>query len=199
MTFLDNPVVYSFCLYVMYLLLPLVPAAAIFKMFPQTKVAVSGPLQHLSFRASGAFGAYVVTAALGYTLVMYVERQIDSMRHPVYYGVFVDLAPNQAVQSDRMLWNCTSAVNDMPGWRNCAFAVPLDGPAENADPVLIRYYELGANEGSGVGVKAPTELLSFALVASRSYPPRYRIRKENNRWIVGPESDVSRASTVARN
>jgi hypothetical protein len=74
---MSDGIVYSFLLYVLYVLVPIIPAAVIFRMFPDTKVAVSGPLQNLTFNATGAFAAYVVTVALGYALIQNVERQIE--------------------------------------------------------------------------------------------------------------------------
>ena len=62
-------VLFSFALYALYVLLPVLPAVVIYRMFPKTRVAVSGPLSKLSFKASGAFAAYVVTVFLGYSLV----------------------------------------------------------------------------------------------------------------------------------
>ena len=186
----DSPIAYSFCLYIAYLLLPIIPATVIFWMFPQTKVAVSGPLQHLTFRASGAFAAYIVTASLGYWLAKNIELQIDFARHPVYYGVFVDLERNQAVQSDRMLWNCTESTNQH-AWHNCAFAVPLDSQVGHTEPVFVHYYESDPNEASGFGEKKPTETLTFTLVPTRSYPPRYRLFRENGHLLVKPESEMT--------
>ena len=76
----EHAVLYSFALYVLYVLLPIVPAVVIFKLFPDTKVAVSGPLQKLTVKTSGAFGAYVATVALGFFLVQGVEKRIDDLR-----------------------------------------------------------------------------------------------------------------------
>jgi hypothetical protein len=40
--------------------LPLLPAILIYRLFPDTAVAVSGPLAKLTFKATGAFGAYLI-------------------------------------------------------------------------------------------------------------------------------------------
>lgn len=42
------------------ILLPLLPAILIFLMFPKTEMVAQGPLQGLSIRAGGAFGAYLI-------------------------------------------------------------------------------------------------------------------------------------------
>ena len=59
-------VAFSLLLYVFYVLLPVVPAVIIYKLFPETKVALSGPFQNFTLNATGAFAAYIVTAGLGY-------------------------------------------------------------------------------------------------------------------------------------
>jgi hypothetical protein len=48
----------------------------IFRLFPDSKIAVSGPFQQLSINASGAFGAYVATVAMGYFLVQSIQESI---------------------------------------------------------------------------------------------------------------------------
>jgi hypothetical protein len=77
-------VLLSFGLYLLYLLLPLIPAVIIYRLFPDTKVAVSGPLANLTLKASGAFAAYVVTVALGAFLVMDTHKIISGSTTPVW-------------------------------------------------------------------------------------------------------------------
>jgi hypothetical protein len=45
---------------ILIVLLPMVPAILIFLVFPKTDMVAQGPLQGLSIRAGGAFGAYLV-------------------------------------------------------------------------------------------------------------------------------------------
>ena len=56
------------------------PAIKIYKLFPDTKVGISGPLQGLDVKASGAFAAYVVTALLGFILVLNTKELIDAYK-----------------------------------------------------------------------------------------------------------------------
>lgn len=65
-------------LYAVYVLLPIIPATLIFRMFPDSKLAVSGPFQGLSVKASGAFGAYIVTVAMGYFLIQFIQESITA-------------------------------------------------------------------------------------------------------------------------
>lgn len=49
----------TMALLVLTAVLPLVPAVGIYKLFPDTKVAVSGPLSGLTLKAGGSFAAYL--------------------------------------------------------------------------------------------------------------------------------------------
>jgi hypothetical protein len=67
----------SFLLYALYVLLPIVPAVVIFRLFPNTSLALSGPLQNLTLNTTGAFGAYIVTVLLGFSLVSRIDDRIQ--------------------------------------------------------------------------------------------------------------------------
>jgi hypothetical protein len=84
---MDKPtlaVLLSFVLYVMYVLVPMVPAIAIYRIFPKTRVGITGPLGNLSVRASGAFAAYIVTVGLGYFLVSNTLEFIRTLTTPTW-------------------------------------------------------------------------------------------------------------------
>jgi hypothetical protein len=88
----DNlAVLYSFGLYVLDMLLPIVPAVILFRMFPDTKVTVSGPLQNLTLNATGAFAAYVVTVGLGFFVVQNVINQINDLNAAKVWTVSVPI------------------------------------------------------------------------------------------------------------
>lgn len=74
----------SFALYVLYIILPMVPAILIYKWFPDTKVGVKGPLGNLTMKATGAFAAYVITVILGFFLVNNTHQLIAGMVHPTW-------------------------------------------------------------------------------------------------------------------
>ena len=57
------------CLHILWVLLPLVPSVLIYRLFPNTAVAVSGPLANLTIRASGAFAAYLIIFVFTYPLI----------------------------------------------------------------------------------------------------------------------------------
>lgn len=77
-------VILSFVLYALYVLLPMIPAILIYKLFPDTKVGVRGPLGTLTISASGAFAAYIVTVLLGFFLINNTHHLITDLAHPTW-------------------------------------------------------------------------------------------------------------------
>jgi hypothetical protein len=70
---------YYAVLYLLAVLCPLVPAILIYKLFPDTKVSVTGPLSGLTLRAGGAFAAYVTTFLLSMLIVTHFRNFLDSL------------------------------------------------------------------------------------------------------------------------
>ena len=68
--------------------LPLVPAILIYRYFPDTQVAASGPLAGLTVKASGAFAAYLVVFLLIFALVSPIKDVIGSGMRP--FGRFAE-------------------------------------------------------------------------------------------------------------
>lgn len=75
-------VILSFALYFLYVLLPMIPAILIYRLFPDTKVSLKGPLSKLTMKSTGAFAAYVITVILGFFLVKNTINIITSMARP---------------------------------------------------------------------------------------------------------------------
>ena len=71
-------------LHAVWVLLPLVPAILIYWLFPNTAVAVSGPLANLTIRTSGAFAAYLAVFLVTYPLVQRTEETIGGFQHPFW-------------------------------------------------------------------------------------------------------------------
>src|SRR6476619_229147 len=125
-------VIYSFCLYVLYVLLPLIPALLIFKLFPDTKV----------------------TVALGFFLVRNVASQIEWTRHYPVEGIIADLSKNQVINSDRFFSRYTNASQDAGGQfsnRDYDFVILSDHPVIKPETIWLDYWEF---DGPG-GVGAP--------------------------------------------
>ncbi len=81
-------VVFSFALYVLYVLLPMIPALVIYKLFPNTKISANGKLSGWDLKTTGAFAGYVITVFLGYFLVQNTQQLIAQMNKP-YWDVEV--------------------------------------------------------------------------------------------------------------
>lgn len=174
----SNPaVVYSFCLYMLYVLVPLIPAILIFKMFPESKVTVSGPLQNLTVNATGAFAAYVVTVALGFFLVKDVEAQIKWTRFYPVQGVIVDLQENQAINSDEFYsrYAVTSDSGGKFSSRDYYFVVLLEQPADKT--VAVKFW--GNNASSGTGLPPDPKMGPMKLAASSSLQ-RFRLQVQGD-------------------
>jgi hypothetical protein len=188
----DPAVVYSFCLYLLYVLLPLIPAILIFRLFPETKVAVSGPLQNLTVKTTGAFAAYVVTALLGFFLVRQVEAQIVSSRHYPVEGVIVDLPTNQGVRgvaSDQIYWRNDP---DRGGSnRDFPFVVLLNHPLGPDETIFLKYWEYG-DEPAGTG-PPPTENTTVPLKLLKTNSPQlFKLVLQNNRPAFEPVSPAAK-------
>jgi len=80
----SNNVTYlGLLLYTFFVLLPIVPAYLIFSKFPDTQVAVSGPFQQLTVRATGAFAAYLITLAAGHFIIQGVQQSLRDQEQGV--------------------------------------------------------------------------------------------------------------------
>ena len=72
-------------LFTVWVILPLVPAVLIYRLFPDTAVAVSGPFANLTVRASGAFAAYLIVFAATYLfIVKQTEEVVVSFQRPFW-------------------------------------------------------------------------------------------------------------------
>ena len=77
-------VLFSFALYVIYVLLPMIPALVIYKLFPNTKISANGKLSGWDLKTTGAFAGYVITVVLGYFLVQNTHQLIAQMNSPYW-------------------------------------------------------------------------------------------------------------------
>jgi len=72
------------CLLCVWVALPLLPAVLIYHKFPNTPVAVSGPLANLTVNAGGAFAAYLVVFVVVVPLVQTIEDVIGGWLRPFW-------------------------------------------------------------------------------------------------------------------
>ncbi|MBU0943532.1 MAG: hypothetical protein KJ804_02625 [Proteobacteria bacterium] len=66
----------SFGLYLLFVLVPIIPAALLYKWFPDSKVSANGVLSNFKINSSGAFAAYIVTVLLGYFVVADIKETV---------------------------------------------------------------------------------------------------------------------------
>ena len=68
-------------LFAVWVLLPLIPAILIYWLFPETKVAVDGPLADLRVNAGGAFAAYLIVFLV---MSAFIKENFDKIVHPTW-------------------------------------------------------------------------------------------------------------------
>jgi len=93
-------------LHTVWVVLPLLPAILIYRLFPNTGVAVSGPLANLTVRASGAFAGYLVVFVATYPFVDSTRDTIGGFEHPFWTvngSVRLIGANGREIQSDELL------------------------------------------------------------------------------------------------
>jgi hypothetical protein len=65
------------------LLIPIIPAIVIFKLFPSDKIKIKGTLSNFTINATGGFAAYVFTVVLGFYMLLRFPAIInDIMEKP---------------------------------------------------------------------------------------------------------------------
>lgn len=70
--------------YLVCLFAPLVPATLIFKLFPDSKLTLSGPLQGLSVKSGGAFAAYLITFLIALPMTSGISDLRNRLLTPVW-------------------------------------------------------------------------------------------------------------------
>jgi hypothetical protein len=74
----NEPIFFGIFLYLIYVLVPLIPAILIYKIFPETKVGTEGLLGQLKINATGAFAAYLIVIVVGYFIIQNIQRLINA-------------------------------------------------------------------------------------------------------------------------
>ena len=93
--------------------LPLVPAILIYRLFPDTQVAASGPLAGLTVKASGAFAAYLIVFLFIFALVSPIRDAIGSGMRP-FWEIHrrVKLVDQDGIQADLLgRWICYQTIH----------------------------------------------------------------------------------------
>jgi hypothetical protein len=164
---LDAAVGYSFLLYTFFVLLPLIPAVLIFKLFPRDSVSEWGPFRNWTVNATGAFAAYLITATLGFFLVRNIEAQIESARLYPVEGVVVGIRRGEGLHLDSDLffvrYTIDGAERDSVDLR---FVILLHHPVVKPETVWVNYYE--AETAGGTGPPPIPKLIPMVLRPTKS-------------------------------
>jgi hypothetical protein len=90
---------------IVWVLLPLIPAILIFKLFPDTRVAASGLFADLTVRATGAFAAYLIVFASIVGVMLPLKDDILNSEKPweISGVVTVKTSDNQDVDKPEIL------------------------------------------------------------------------------------------------
>jgi len=182
-------VVYSFSLYVVFVLLPLVPAVLIFWLFPDEKVAVTGPLEGLTINATGAFAAYIITGLLGFFIVRQIEVQINYTRDYPVRGIVVGLGPTEAIYSDRFYSRSFSDPQAINQTHQFQFVVVFDHPVVTKEKVNVDYFD---SPPSGFGSKPVPKELVIELAPNRPLQYFKLLRDGGNLQVVSEEQGNAR-------
>lgn len=70
----------TLCIFLLWILVPLVPAVLIYKLFPRTEVTASGPFAGLTLNMSGAFAAYFILCLLSYSWVDHAYGALGDLK-----------------------------------------------------------------------------------------------------------------------
>lgn len=66
---MSQEVLFMFGVFILYFLVPLIPAVVIYKLFPDTKVSAKGPFSGLNINTTGAFSAYIIALISGIFII----------------------------------------------------------------------------------------------------------------------------------
>jgi hypothetical protein len=70
-----------FVVHILWVLLPLVPAILIYKLFPDSLTELVGKIAGYSIKAGGAFAAYLAVVIMTYTQIDSINRAIHAYKH----------------------------------------------------------------------------------------------------------------------
>ena len=71
-----------FAVYLIWVLLPLLPAIIIYRLFPESLTELVGKVAGYSIKAGGAFAAYLAIVVMTYTQIDKIEKTGKLTEHP---------------------------------------------------------------------------------------------------------------------
>ena len=72
------------CILMLWVLLPLIPAVLIYRLFPDTPIGISGILQGLKINAGGAFAGYLIVLLVIKPWVSEAYIDVGGLLHPAW-------------------------------------------------------------------------------------------------------------------
>jgi hypothetical protein len=179
------PVLLSFALQALYILVPIIPAVIIYRMFPATTTTVEGNLvSNWKVKAGGAFAAYIVTVLLGYFLAIGTQRLIIGMTDTTWtVGGNLELLDQDGkpISGDSTLLKSLDVEIHPPPKDLSGHHLDMRVPVEKDDPSGYRIHisipEFGANDYS-----------LDALSADPSYTVKYD--RDKRRIDIGPNITI---------
>lgn len=183
------PVLLSFALQALYILVPIIPAVIIYRMFPATTTTVEGTLvSNWKVKAGGAFAAYIVTVLLGYFLAIGTQRMIVGMTDTTWtVGGNVELLDQNGnpINSDSDLLKSLDVEIHPPPKDVSGHHLDMRVPVEKDDPsgywIHISIPEFGANDYS-----------LDASTTDASYTVKYD--REKRKILIGPNITLRAAA-----
>jgi|SRR5271166_523609 len=151
-----DPVLLSFALQVIYILVPIIPAVIIYKMFPETTVTVQGTVvSNWRVKAGGAFAAYIVTVLLGYFLARGTQKLIEGLTDTAWTisgdVVLLDRDGKPVNDADKLLKSLDVEVHPPPkdvSGNHLAIRIPVERDDPSGYRLHISIPEFGATDYS---------------------------------------------------
>lgn len=137
-------------LYILWICGPLVPSILIYKVFPNSKVALQGPFSGLTINATGAFAAYMVVFVLAYPFTSFVHNAVGSQLKPMWtvkVSVIATDDQGQAIEYDNFYKNMTVVFSPKvfeQDFREVTFKLPGDSEGQSFPKAYLQIPGYGA-------------------------------------------------------
>ncbi len=99
--------------FLLYVLIPMIPAVVIYRLFPKNRVSAKGVLSGITINTGGAFAAYLIVVLLGKPLVDNINNSIHALSSSVWtVKIPLRLVDEEQGPIDQMsAWNRLDQIN----------------------------------------------------------------------------------------
>ena len=191
--------VYLGCVYLAWVLLPLIPAVITFLLFPSTAVGVSGPLSYLKLNASGAFAAYLVIFVATTPLINSIKDTIGGFSRQFWTlkaEVRLLNSEGKEIRADNLLSKIRVQPSSFVVER---YEVKIKLPEEDGQPPAKLYIEIPEfGEGEPLNIRSLVDARTtnkFLKTIELEEPIRIHQLPPTNPNRVGTQSRTEHAST----